>query len=61
MRCALMVATVLCGLGFGATDVLARPVNHRATVTKVAGKHSYKKHSKSHSKHHSVRHHRSHK
>ena len=61
MRSALIVATVLCGLGFGATEASARPVHPRAAVTKVAAKHTHKKHGKTRSKHHSPRHHRGHK
>jgi hypothetical protein len=61
MRSALIVATVLCGLGFGATNASARPVHHRTTVTNVAAKHAHKKHGKTHSKHRSTRHHHNHK
>ena len=61
MRCALIIATVLCGLGFGAADASARPVHHGTAVNKVAGKHGHNKHGKNHSKHHSVRHHQNHK
>ena len=58
MRHALIVAAVLCGLGFSATEASARPVHHRAVVTKVVRKHLHKKHA---GKHHKGRTHRHHK
>src|SRR5690242_20742679 len=34
MRHALIVASVLCGLGFGTAEASARPVHHRTAITK---------------------------
>ena len=58
MRHALIVAAVLCGLGFGATEASAGPVHHRTAVTKVVKKHSHKKHANKHHKGRSHRHHK---
>jgi len=57
MRHALIVASVLCGLGFGTAEASARPMHHRTAVTKVVKKHSHKKHAGKHSKRHTSRHH----
>ena len=58
MRHALIVAAVLCGLGFGATEASARPVHHRTVASKVVKNHSHKKHTNKHHKNRAHRHHK---